>query len=220
MSSNDALRPVDGMAVDHAPPRAPAEPSLFSALREDFAEWAARRGHRFPSVGAVLDALFMPGIMATIIFRVGHSLHRSGLRPLSRLTYIWNVILFGCDIAPGAVIGPGLLMPHPVGVGVGRECRLGSRVKVLGGVRLGGGNSEDPDNDGMPTIGDDCWLLDGSKAFGKLTIGEGSVLAASAVLFTSIPPRSVAVGIPARVIRTRPVEAVASRSGKAVEPSR
>jgi serine O-acetyltransferase len=186
--------------------QAEREPSLLSLLRADLAEWAKVRHKR--SVAAVVDALLMPGMMATITFRVGHSLHRVGLRPLSRLAYIWNVVVFSCDIAPPAVIGPGFLMPHPIGVGVGGAVKIGRRVKVMGGVRLGGGNSEDPDDDGMPQIGDDCWLLDGSKVFGNLTIGEGSVLAASAVLLTSIPARSVAVGIPARVVRTRPADAV------------
>jgi serine O-acetyltransferase len=181
------------------------EPSLMTALKADFAEWALVRKKRFPSAGTVIDSLLMPGVMATIVFRVGHSLNRSGLRPLSRLTYIWNIVMFSCDIAPPAVIGPGFVMPHPVGVGVGADVKIGKRVKVMGGVRLGGGASEDPTSDGMPQIGDDCWLLDGCKVFGNITLGEGSVVAASAVLLASVPARSVVAGIPAKVVRTRPL---------------
>jgi serine O-acetyltransferase len=42
----------------------------------------------------------------------------------------------------------------------------------------------------------------GACILGKVTIGEGSVIGANAVVLQDVPPHSVAVGIPARVIKT------------------
>lgn len=53
------------------------------------------------------------------------------------------------------------------------------------------------------TIGDDCWLGAGVKILQGVTIGEGSVIGASAVVTKDIPPFSIAVGVPAKIVRKR-----------------
>ena len=201
-SRRQALRAGPG-AAPAASERSPRGPGLFRTIWQDMAAFAELKGSRFPSLGGVVDVLLMPGVMATITFRFAHAFHRAGLRPLSRLLYIWNMVLFSVDIAPGVTIGPGFVMPHPVGVGMGKDVRLGAHVRVMGLVRLGGGATEDPELDGMPVIGDDCWLLDGCKVFGPITVGEGVVIATGAVVMKSIPDRVVVAGAPARVVRHR-----------------
>ncbi len=52
-------------------------------------------------------------------------------------------------------------------------------------------------------IGDDVWLGAGSIVLDGVTIGKGSVVGAGAVITKDIPPNSVAVGAPARVIKKR-----------------
>ncbi len=52
-------------------------------------------------------------------------------------------------------------------------------------------------------IGDGCWIGAGVTILDGIKIGEGSVVGAGAVVTGSIPPFSVAVGIPARVIQER-----------------
>ncbi len=52
-------------------------------------------------------------------------------------------------------------------------------------------------------IGDDVWLGAGSIVLDGVTIGRGSVVGAGAVITKDIPPNSVAVGAPARVIKKR-----------------
>ncbi len=51
-------------------------------------------------------------------------------------------------------------------------------------------------------IEDDCWIAANAVITAGVTIGKHSVIAAGAVVTKDIPPFSVAVGNPARVIKT------------------
>lgn len=54
----------------------------------------------------------------------------------------------------------------------------------------------------LPTIEDRVDLGCGVAVLGKVTIGHDSVISANAVVVKDIPPRSLAVGAPAKVIQT------------------
>ncbi|MBK5074421.1 acyltransferase [Budviciaceae bacterium CWB-B4] len=54
---------------------------------------------------------------------------------------------------------------------------------------------------GAVIIGDNVWLGNGVVVLSGVSIGEGCVIGANSVVTGSIPDFSVAVGIPARVIR-------------------
>lgn len=51
-------------------------------------------------------------------------------------------------------------------------------------------------------IGRDCWLAGNSTVMPGVTIGDNVTIGAGSVVTTNIPSFSVAVGVPARVIRT------------------
>lgn len=53
------------------------------------------------------------------------------------------------------------------------------------------------------TIGEDVWLGTGTTILGGVTVGNGCIVGAGAVVTKDLPPYSVAVGIPAKVVRTR-----------------
>jgi acetyltransferase-like isoleucine patch superfamily enzyme len=52
-------------------------------------------------------------------------------------------------------------------------------------------------------IEDDCWIGSGAKILAGVTLGQGSVIGAGAVVTKDIPPYSVAVGVPAQVVSHR-----------------
>jgi GT2 family glycosyltransferase/serine acetyltransferase len=54
----------------------------------------------------------------------------------------------------------------------------------------------------LPTIEDACDIACGVAVLGDVTIGRGSVIGANAVVVHDVPPFSVAVGAPARVIKS------------------
>ncbi|OZG50689.1 sugar O-acetyltransferase [Bombiscardovia coagulans] len=51
------------------------------------------------------------------------------------------------------------------------------------------------------TIGSNCWLAANVTVTGGVTIGEGSVIGAGSVVTHDIPPHSLAVGTPCKVVR-------------------
>ena len=177
--------------------------SFASTIHADLAAFAELKGSQLRTPLQFLDVLAYPGVIAVIVFRCASFFHRRRLRPLSRILYFLNIVFFGCEIMPGATIGPGLTIPHPVGVGIGTGVRLGRNARIMGLVRVGGGATEDRSRDGMPTIGDDCWLLDGAKVFGPVTVGDRTVIGADTLVLSDLPSDVVAAGRPARVIRQR-----------------
>lgn len=52
-------------------------------------------------------------------------------------------------------------------------------------------------------IGRDCWIGAGAIILDGVTLGDGCVIGAGAVVRESIPANSVAVGVPAKVVKAR-----------------
>ncbi|WPU91649.1 acyltransferase [Mucilaginibacter sabulilitoris] len=52
-------------------------------------------------------------------------------------------------------------------------------------------------------IGNDVWMGAGAKVLGGVTIGDGCIIGAGAVVTRSLPPYAIAVGVPAQIINFR-----------------
>jgi serine acetyltransferase len=52
-------------------------------------------------------------------------------------------------------------------------------------------------------IGEDCWIASGVRILDGVRIGNGCVVGAGAVVTRSLPDYSIAVGVPAKVLRSR-----------------
>lgn len=51
------------------------------------------------------------------------------------------------------------------------------------------------------TIEDDCWICGSAIILPGVTIGKGSTIAAGSVVTRDVPPRSVVMGNPGRVVK-------------------
>lgn len=100
-----------------------------------------------------------------------------------------------------AEIGAGCFIPHPYGIvlhsqaKIGRYCNLGQQVTI--------GWSGQGENSGVPILGDRVFVGPGAKVLGKIKIGNNVVIGANAVVTKDLPDNSVAVGVPAKVINTK-----------------
>jgi acetyltransferase-like isoleucine patch superfamily enzyme len=54
---------------------------------------------------------------------------------------------------------------------------------------------------GQMAIGDDVWIAEGATLLGGISVGEGAVIGAHAVVTKDVPPRTVVAGNPARVVK-------------------
>ncbi|WP_442902714.1 serine O-acetyltransferase [Gordonia sp. HS-NH1] len=109
----------------------------------------------------------------------------------------FNQFLTGADLAWQASVGPGLVLPHPVGVVLGPYCVVGDRCLFQQGVTLGGNGNPGEGSVSSPTIGDRVVVGAGARVLGNLTLGTQCRVGANAVVTKSMPSGALVVGVPA-----------------------
>ena len=110
---------------------------------------------------------------------------------VQRILYRW----FGLEIKPGANIGGGLYIAHPIGTVIFVES-MGENCTVIAGVTIGLRGTYK-----FPRIGNNVFIGAGARVLGDIEIGDDAVIGANAVVISDIPAGGTAVGIPAKVIR-------------------
>ncbi|EHA8588217.1 Serine acetyltransferase 5 [Cocos nucifera] len=105
------------------------------------------------------------------------------------------------DIHPAARLGRGLLLDHATGVVIGETAVVGNNVSILHHVTLGATGKAVGDR--HPKIGDGVLIGAGVTILGNVRIGEGAKIDARSVVHIDVPPRTTAVGIPARLIGSK-----------------
>ncbi len=173
-----------------------SEPGLRQALTRDLA--AIRE--RDPTCRRYLDPfLFYKGLQALEAYRVAHWLWTQGRVTLALALQSRVSEVFQADIHPAARIGSGVFIDHATGVVIGETAVVADDVSILQSVTLGGNGKERGDR--HPKIGRGVLLSVGAKVLGNITIGEGTRVAAAAVVLDDVPPYSTVAGVPARIIR-------------------
>ncbi|WP_071190146.1 acyltransferase [Trichormus sp. NMC-1] len=123
-----------------------------------------------------------------------------------------NVVIGALDntcihIGQDTFIGPSVCIAGPGNITIGKHCLIAAHTGIYANNHNFTDLTKPIKYQGITRKGivieDDCWLGDGVKVLDGVTIGRGSVIGAGAVVTKDIPPFSVAVGIPARVIKSR-----------------
>lgn len=100
------------------------------------------------------------------------------------------------SIGDNALLGPYVCMAGPGHIKIGKNCAIASQSGLYANNHRVYGLSRE----GIE-IEDNCWLGTGVRVLDGVRIGRGSVIGAGAVVTKDIPPYSVAVGVPAKVIK-------------------
>ena len=168
---------------------------MFAQIKEDLNAIMLRD----PAAKSRLEAaLCYPGLHAIWLHRIAHSLYIKGWVVLPRMINTFSRFLTGIDIHPGAKLGPGLFIDHGMGLVIGETAELGSNVTLYQGVTLGGTGKETGKR--HPTIGDNVVVSSGAKILGSFTVGANSKIGSGSVVLHEVPPNSVVVGIPGRIV--------------------
>ena len=89
---------------------------------------------------------------------------------------------------------------------IGRDCLIGCNVEILDsdfhGIKVADRGRSLSEWASPVCIGDDVFIGSNAKIMKGVTIGNGSVVANGALVVTDVPPNVIAVGVPAKVIRT------------------
>jgi acetyltransferase-like isoleucine patch superfamily enzyme len=112
-------------------------------------------------------------------------------------------------IGDDTYIGPFAKIGAAAKVTIGRQCQFGPSLTLIAEE-----HDFDPGdliiNQGVSragiSIGDDCWFGTGVTVLDGVTVGRGCVIGANSLVTKDIADFSVAVGSPARVIRSRAPE--------------
>ena len=185
---------------------------LGSAIREDFAAWSERTEKPLPW-WKLIGLPLQPSLVVVLNFRISQRLAAMHLGPLARVFYVLNMYFLGCEMRPEVKIGPGLFIPHPIGVIVGAGTIIG-RNAVLG-PRAGLGA---PDDRGWPVLGDNVTMFTNSSVLGGVRVGDDVVVGAHAMVIDDVPSGTIVAGVPARVLRQLTTDEIMSRRRRADRP--
>ncbi len=168
---------------------------MFTIFRQDLARNLADYGDR-SRLSRFALALTLNSVHAVALIRFQFWCRRHHLPAIfaSKLLF-W---FFKIEISSEAEVGPGLRLPHPMGIVIAPYSRVGSNCDLYADVRLvlAHGRKEGPQ------LEDGVFMGDGAKAVGAVRIGAGAVIGVSAVVTKNIPPNVRAAGVPARVLNT------------------
>lgn len=142
-------------------------------------------------------------LRAMLWFRLGSWLHEKRVPLLPAMIQRRIYLRFGLELGVGQDIGGGLYIAHPVGTVIS-VARMGRNCSVIAAVTVGMRTEW-----GFPVIGDKVFIGAGARVLGAITVGNGAMVGANAVVLDDVPPRTTVVGMPARPVGSpREVETV------------
>jgi len=161
----------------------------------------ARFHEEGPGLRPMIRGMLSQGFQALLVYRVFRWFHERGIptQPVRFVVERLIEITTGICIPVRARIGPGLRICHYGGIVLHPAVVVGEGCTIFHGVTLG----DQGLSGGAPRIGDRVMIGAGAKVLGSIEVGDDCLIGANAVVVSSVPPASVAVGVPAKIRRRR-----------------
>jgi serine O-acetyltransferase len=175
--------------------------SMWALFRQDVQRWIEPQKIADPSLVTfkTTQRLLLRHIplRAMLLFRFGSWCMENGVRMAPGSIQRRLYFRYGLEMAPGADIGGGLYIAHPVGTVI-MVSHMGENCSIVANVTIGLRNEHK-----FPTIGDNVFIGAGARVLGDIRIGDGAKIGANAVVIHDVPAGATVVGIPARVVNDR-----------------
>jgi serine acetyltransferase len=184
----------DSMAGDSAA-SATTDLSLWQQIRED---WEAH-GRDWTKPGFRAVAIYRFGVWR---MQVEPKLLRAPLSLLYRSLYRKVRNGYGIDIPYTVKLGRRVVIEHQNGIIIHGHSVIGNDSIIRQGVTLGNRYLDRPFD--APKLGERVNVGAGAKILGGVEIGDDASVGANAVVLSDIPAGQTAVGIPAKVLPSKP----------------
>ena len=126
-------------------------------------------------------------------------MHNSNCALYRRLMEVFLRVVFSCDLPAQVIIGKNCRFAHnALGVVIHPEAVIGDNCKIGQNVTIGGRSGLTV----LPVIEDNVEIGANALILGPVTIGKGSIIGAGTIVLKDVPPYSVVVGNPGKVIKT------------------
>ena len=109
----------------------------------------------------------------------------------------WSVVT-GSEIDLSVQIGGGLLLPHPNGVVIHPNAKIGVNCLIHQQVTIG---TEGDGGEGVPMVEGHVKIYSGAKILGPIHIGTRATIGANTVVLVDVPDEATVIGAMARRIR-------------------
>lgn len=156
----------------------------------------------------LIFALLRPFVMAWALLRFGsiwglkESLQKEGGHKLLELAYGHYFMRRGSFVGITSELAGTPCFPHGMqGIFISNNAKIGKDVVIFQQVTIGSNTLPDSRRPGSPTIGNRVYIGAGAKIIGGVTIGDNCRIGANAVVYEDMPPNSVAVCAPTRIIQ-------------------
>jgi serine O-acetyltransferase len=204
--------PIEHAATSLEVAQSPAMPlpgrlTLFALLAADMrakSRWCYDRD----DWKGLVKVLLTDGTCAMVFYRLMQWSRKYRLVPLEMFFNKVNGVFCSCIIGRGADFGPGFVLVHSQGVVINGQVRGGAHVVIEHQVTIGAERKQ------SPLLGSNIFIGAGAKIIGTLTIGDDARVGANAVVVHDVPAAATVVGIPARVVRQRPVSSSSGRGNQ------
>ena len=163
---------------------------------------------RDPAAKSTLSIILTyPGVKAVVFHRVANFFHIAGFHLLARIISQLSRFFTGIEIHPGAKIGKNLFIDHGMGVVIGETSEIGNNVTIYHAVTLGGispsiESEKQRHEKRHPTIGNNVVIGSGAQIIGPVKVGNGSRIAANAVVVKDVEENTTMVGVPAKAVKS------------------
>ena len=164
--------------------------NLFTYL---FQDWQANRKN-------------FKGQLVLFMFRLVGAVNRYTLTKIIFFPYLmfyrfsveW---VLGIELPRKLVIGPGLTLFHGQALVINNKTIIGKNCVLRNSTTIGHKKLDDGSFSKCPSIGDNVDIGANVCIIGDVTVGNNVIIGAGAVVIKNVPPNSIAVGNPARILQ-------------------